>query len=432
MAAKRKLILFVLLIIVTSYNPIALETAVAPDYLLVPENIRLINSYSSSPDFASAEKNIFSLMRKWSMTGASVVIAKDGKIVYAKGFGVTDTATREEVQPYHRFRVASISKLVTATAIMKMVEEGKVSLDDKVFGPLAILNDPYFGQPKDKRVYEITVENLLTHEGGWSQRYGDQMFMPVTVAEKMGVRPPADTKTIVRFALDRNLHFTPGKGRSYSNLGYSILGLVIEKVSGMPYEKYCREEVLEPIGIFDMWLGHNLQTDKAPYEVSYFTPSDILLKPSIYGTGELLNPCDGGNDIEALGGAGAWIATASDLMRLLLSLDGFDSFPDILSSESLAFMTSQVNGEGPIGWKSTLNNGVWTRTGSFPGTSGMMRRMPDGTEWVILFNSSSWNGPQIQSYVSAAMSRFIRQVKEWPTTDLNDHYLPVPLMADFD
>ena len=72
------------------------------------------------------------------------------------------------------------------------------------------------------------------------QRYGDQMFMPIVVAEKMNVKPPVDTKTIVRFALDKRLQYTPGKGRAYSNLGYSVLGLVIEKVSGMSYEKYCK------------------------------------------------------------------------------------------------------------------------------------------------------------------------------------------------
>ncbi len=101
------------------------------------------------------------------------------------------------------------------------------------------------------------------------------MFMPVMIAENMGVKPPADTRTIVRFALDKRLHFKPGSGRAYSNLGYAILGLVIEKVSGMSYEEYCRKAVLEPIGIYDMTLAHNLKSGKAPFEVSYYTPSDV-------------------------------------------------------------------------------------------------------------------------------------------------------------
>ena len=95
---------------------------------------------------------------------------------------------------------------------MKLHEEGKLSLEDKVFGPDGILNDPFFTEPKDKRVYDITVEQLLSHEAGWTQRYGDQMFMPTIVAEKLNVKPPVDTKMIVRFALDKRLHYTPGNG----------------------------------------------------------------------------------------------------------------------------------------------------------------------------------------------------------------------------
>jgi CubicO group peptidase (beta-lactamase class C family) len=112
---------------------------------------------------------------------------------------------------------------------MKLKEEGKLRLSDKVFGPEGILNDPLFDNPKDKRVYGITVEHLLSHEGGWTQRYGDQMFMPTVIADKMGITGPVDTRTIVRWALDKNLQYTPGTGRAYSNLGYSILGLVVEK-----------------------------------------------------------------------------------------------------------------------------------------------------------------------------------------------------------
>ena len=183
---------------------------------------------------------------------------------------------------------------------------------------------------KIKEFIDITVAHLLSHEGGWTQRYGDQMFMPLLIAEKMGVKPPVDTKTIVRFALNKRLHYTPGTGKAYSNLGYSILGLVIEKVSGMSYEEYCRKAIFEPLGIYDMTIAGNLPSEKAPFEVTYYEPSDVVLKPSIYGTGEMVTPSYGGNDIRSLGGAGAWLATAPDLMRLLLAVDGFSTRPDIL------------------------------------------------------------------------------------------------------
>ena len=419
--------LVTLIVSLVSFNPGAKENSVVIVDKLVPRNVRLTNSSSSGKEFTGAEKTINSFLRKWSIAGASVAISKDGKLIFARGFGYSDTASMTETQPYSQFRIASISKLVTAVGIMKLYEEGKLSLNDRVFGPDGILNDPYFSEPKDKRVYGITVAHLLSHEAGWTQRYGDQMFMSILVAEKMGVKPPADTKTIVRFALDKRLHYTPGTGRSYSNLGYGILGLVIEKVSGMSYEGYCRQAILEPLDIYDMTIAGNLPSEKAPFEVTYYEPSDVVLKPSVYGTGEMVTPSYGGNDIKALGGAGAWLATAPDLMRLLLAVDGFKTRPDIISDQSIRFMTDNDNGFAPVGWKTTVYNGTWWRTGSFPGSAGMMKRQSDGISWVVLFNSSAWNGPEIYSYINNMMYRAISQIKPWPEHNLFNYSLPVPL-----
>jgi len=410
-----------------SYDPGARENGSVVVEKLVPHNVRLSNINSSGKEFEGVEKTINSFLRKWSIAGASVAIAKDGKLVFARGFGYSDTASSAEIQPYSQFRIASISKLITAVGIMKLCEEGKISLNDKVFGTDGILNDPYFSDPKDKRVLDITVAHLLSHEAGWTQRYGDQMFMPMLIAEKMGVHPPADIKTIVRFALNKRLHFTPGTGRSYSNLGYSILGLIIEKVSAMSYEDFCRRTILEPLGIYDMRIAGNLLSEKAPFEVTYYEPSDVALKPSIYGTGDMVSPSYGGNDIRALGGAGAWLATTPDLMRLLLAVDGFQSRPDILGNQSIRFMTDNDNGFAPVGWKATIDNGTWWRTGSFPGTAGMMKRQSDGISWVVLFNSSAWNGPEIYSYINNMMYRVLSQIKSWPEYDLFNYSLPVPL-----
>lgn len=419
--------LAIVLVSIVSFNPGADDKYNIAANKIVPENARITNNTLPDSDFTTAEKTISSFMRKWSITGASVAVSRQGKLVYARGFGYTDTISRDMVQPYHKFRIASISKLVTAVAIMKLHEDGKLELNDKVFGPEGILNDSCYCESRDKRVYNITVAHLLSHEGGWSQRYGDQMFMPLTVAEKMGVKPPVDTRTIVRFALDKRLHFTPGAGKAYSNLGYAILGLVIEKISGVSYGEYCKKSIMEPLGIFDMTLAQNLPSQKAPFEVSYYHPADVIPKPSIYGTGELVSPTYGGNDIEALGAAGAWLATAPDLMRLLLAVDGFPSVPDILSAESINFMTDNKNGFAPVGWKTTIYNGTWWRTGSFPGSAGMIKRETDGTAWVVLCNSSAWNGPEIHSYINAMMARVKYQVKTWPDEDLFSYDLPVPL-----
>ena len=430
MTRIRKIFFIILLISIIGLNPGAVERTRTVTDKLVPENIRLTNENIKGWEFKTAERTIAQFMHKWSIEGASVAISRDGRLIYAKGFGYADTSGHEQTEPYHKFRIASISKLVTAIAIMKLKEEGKLSLNDHIFGPGGLLDDPYFSNPKDKRVYTITVAHLLSHEGGWTQRWGDQMFMPITIAERMGVKPPADIRTIIRFVLDRRLHFTPGKGKAYSNLGYSILGLVIEKVSGMSYEDYCKKKIFEPIGIYDMELAHNLASERAPLEVTYYEPDDVPLKPSIYGTGELVSPIYGGNDIETLGAAGAWLATAPDLIRLMLAVDGFSIPGDILSAQSIKYMTDNANGFAPVGWKTTVYNGTWWRTGSFPGSAGMMKRQSNGFEWVVLLNSSAWNGPEIYSYINNMMYRVFAQVKQWPDSDLFNYSLPVPLKFD--
>lgn len=427
LSRRRKIIVAMALVLFASLHQGAVDTETQVTNDLSPAKTRLMNSDSGSEEFADAEKTIGSFLKYWSIAGASVAVAKDGKLVYARGFGFTDTVSRTAVQPYHLFRIASISKLVTAIAVMKLQEEGKLSLNDKVFGPVGILNDPFFNNPKDRRVFDITVAHLLGHEGGWTSRYGDQMFMPSVIADKMGTRMPVDLKTIVRFALDKRLHYTPGSGRAYSNLGYAVLGLVIEKTSGMSYEEYCRKKILEPLGIYDMRLAGNMPAERRENEVSYYENADRVLKPSIYGTGEMLTPSYGGNDIHTLGGAGGWIASAPDLMRLLLAVDGFASRPDFLNDQSIRFMTDNDNGYAPVGWKTTIYNGTWWRTGSFPGSAGVMKRQADGISWVILLNTSAWNGPEIYSYIDYMMTKAIRQINEWPETDLFSYSLPVPV-----
>ena len=92
----------------------------------------------------------------------------------------------------------------------------------------------------------------------------------------------------------------------------------------------CRKTIFEPLGIYDMMPARNLPDQKAPFEVTYYEPAGMPLRPSVYGTGEMVPVRYGGNDIETLGAAGSWLATAPDLMRLLLAVDGFSYNEDLL------------------------------------------------------------------------------------------------------
>ena len=427
-----KYILLVFIFAILDHNPDSIGGMNLPKPVFTPENARIRNDHTADMNYQYIDRSFRKFLRYWEIKGASVAVVRDGKLVFAKGYGLADSSRNIRVEPYHKFRIASISKLITATAIMKLQSENKISLRDKVFGPGAILDRDYFRNPKDERVYDITVAQLLSHQAGWSHRYGDHMFMPHVVADFLGKDLPVSTEDIVRFALDKRLHYTPGKGRSYSNLGYAILGLVIEEVSGLSYEDYCRKELFEPLGIYDFELAKNLYEERNPLEVRYYEPYDAVMKESIYGTGEIMPAPYGGNDIASLGGAGAWIATAPDLLKFVMSVDGLSINDDILPEPLIDFMTDRSNGFAPVGWKATTSNGFWWRTGSFAGTSAMIKRMPDGTLWAVLLNTSTWKGSMFTADINRLMTRIINNTSSWSDDDLFTYLLPVPVEAPSD
>ena len=392
-----------------------------PDELSTP----LTNKLSTFHSTLEADQEIEDLMSKWHIAGASVALAKDGKLLYAKGYGYADKEDSIRVQPYHKFRIASVSKLITAIAILKLQEDKKLDLEDKVFGQDGILNDSIYSYI-DPRVEQITVWHLLTHTAGWTHRWGDHMFMPLTIAEKMNTPAPADLSTIIQFALSKKLHFTPGAYSSYSNLGYAILGEVIEKIAGLTYESYVKEHVLYPIGIFDMQMGKNLQEQRAENEVIYYEGDQPEKVKSCYGTGEIVPRYYGGNDIETLGAAGGWIATSVDLMKLVMAIDGEDDIPDILSKESLELMTHPQKGSA-IGWTGTDWKTHWWRTGYFAGSNAAIV-YNDRFCWVVLMNSSTWKGPKFSKYINQTMKKAISHVEKWPDQDLFKYHYYKPIL----
>lgn len=244
------------------------------------------------------------------------------------------------------------------------------------------------------------------------------MFCPITVAKKMNVPPPADLNTMIRFVLSRRLSYTPGESTAYSNIGYGILSKVIEKASGEDYETYIRKHILLPAGCFDMHLGKNLYEDKFPNEVKYYEVSNADPIPACDGSGQLVPRSNGGNNIEELYGAGGWVASPSELLRFLATIDNNPTIPDILTPSSIEYMTQNVPNTLPIGWIETNNKGEWVRTGTLAGTSALMKRQSDGYSWVFLTNTSSWKGSHFHSYIDRAVDKAMATVSEWPKRDL--------------
>ena len=289
---------------------------------------------------------------------------------------------------------------------MHLVEEGKIEMDSRVFGPGAILNDSVYLTYKDDRVEDISIQHLLTHRAGWSRYYGDPMFMP----------------HVIGYALIRKLNYKPGTRYSYSNLGYAILGEVIERVTGMDYDDYIQFAILNPLAIHDMRIGKGYYKDRSENEVKYYEVSgsrDVLAfdshdtyVPRVYG----------GNDIELLGAAGGWLASPAEILKLVVAIDGFNTSPDLLMPETIQTMTKTKRSRyDMIGWKGTDGSGTWWRTGTLTGTSALLVRQNNGISWIIVTNTTTWKRSRIHSETSRTMFRAISSVKEWPEYDLFDY-----------
>jgi CubicO group peptidase (beta-lactamase class C family) len=379
----------------------------------------LASKSSADPEFKKMDEIISTFQKKWGIMGLSAAVTKDGRLVYAKGFGYADERNSELVDANNQFRLASVSKLVTAIAIMQLNENEKFGLDDPVFGHEGILNDSIFMNYSDPRIEKITVRHLLTHTAGWSKRSGDPMFQPHLVARKMKTSLPVTSETTIQYVLNKKLNYEPGSRYSYSNIGYVILGKVIEKVSKMDYEDYVKLNILYPLGIYDMQLGNSFYEEKADNEVTYYESRSYGKVLAYNSNRNYVSRIYGGSDIKSLGAAGGWISSPAGLLRLVTAIDGFNSKPDLLQPESIRIMTSKDESDGQvIGWKGSDSYGTWWRTGTLTGMSVLVVRQKNGINWIIAMNSTTVRKSHIHSETFRMMSGAISSVKSWPEYDL--------------
>jgi CubicO group peptidase (beta-lactamase class C family) len=431
----KKLLSFVVLIFLFFFGEIALTFSDKgyPSLLNdkeVPFSLMLDNQYSDFQETGIVDQKVDAFLKRWRIQGASLAITKDERLVYAKGFGVANKETGETVKPGHLFRIASVSKLITATAVMKLYEQGVLDLDEKVFGSDGILNDSIYLNFRDQRIENITIRQLLNHTAGWSKYSGDPMFSSLYIARKMDIPAPAGFREVLQFALSKRLNYKPGTKYSYSNMGYGILGEVVARKSGMAYQDYVVMYLLKPLGIHDMHIGKSYYQDKYPNEVRYHSSAGKMTSYSMDGSGEVVPIYYGGNNIELLGPAGGWVASAPELIKFLTAIDGFPEQPDILKKETVLQMSDpNFSGRGLFGWRGSDKYGTWWRTGYLTGSSALMVRQKDGLNWVVMMNTSTYKHSRIQRYISGMMFGAVNKVNDWPEIDLfsMDANLPNPI-----
>ena len=381
-------------------------------------NDSIRNAYCDFPETKSMERYIRNWMARYNIRGAQLAIMQHERLIYAKGFGWADQQDSVALEAGDILRIASASKLITAIGIMKLCEEGKITTQSPVFGPEGILNDSIFLGYKDKRVPKITVHHLLNHTSGFSRRMGDPMFRSADLIRWTGSNRKLTEDEVIAFQLGLRLRDNPGGSAQYSNVGYLVLSRVIEKASGMTYEDYIRKHVLEPAGCYDMQIARNFRHEKHRREVTYYghAPEDLI--ESYDGSGLMREREYGGHNIEGLQGAGAWVCSAAELLRLVAAIDGKPGGPDILSKESITKMTTTLRkGDFPYGWaRMQAKGGVLTRTGTMSGTSAYIKSHANGLSYVLITNTSSYRGASFTNRIGQTIDNALTRVKEWPTT----------------
>ena len=374
---------------VAAIDGVTLEKGMAVD-LLDAQNLVVTAEDGSTKTYAMLVKTgnpkmdalVYKFMNDYSIPAIALTICKDEEVVYSCGYGFGDGTARDRATDKHLFRLASLSKQFTSAAIMKLVEEGRLSLSSRVFGKGGVLEEE-FGADITGLPAAVTVQDLLQHASGWISDPEDPMFPGLSNSPYWGMT----TKERIDYVLHNVAQTsTPGQSYSYYNLGYGMLGMVIEKVSGMDYESYLKENIWGPAGISDMHVGGDL---------AHRRENEVIYTSQDGGDGYA-------NDMEMLKAAGGLIGSSSELARFLCSMDYGTKVPDILKPETLdlIYTPSRANNQYGLGWN--LNHTIFTdwrgyHSGALAGTATMWSVGNNGVNGVLLCNSRSFTKPNFDT-----------------------------------
>ena len=374
-------------------------------------------------------------MTRLDTPGGALAVVKDRRLVFARGYGWADGERRLPVEPDSLFRIASITKPITAVAVLRLIEQGKLAFDTRPFELLTLHRLVPSGKNLDERWKQITVRQLLQHTAGWDREKSfDPMFRSAQISQDLSTPAPASAHDVIRYMLGQPLDFEPGTRYAYSNFGYCVLGRVIEFASGQPYERYVAEQVLRPIGLTRPKIGESLDGKQADGEVRYYMPEASSAECVFPEIADKVPWPYGGFHLEAMDSHGGWIASVIDLARFVAALDDFKN-SSLLKEETLRLMISPP--EPPVSRKSdgslaetyygcgwmirpvgTIGEVNFWHTGSLPGTYSLLVRRHDGISFAALFNQRSKQGRKADMAIDRALNHAANSVTTWPARDL--------------
>lgn len=386
------LLCLITMVISSCSRPSKANEPLPGDFL--PENIK------------SVDNLVGAFMNRYNLPGLSFTIAQNDSIKIERCYGYADKDAKVLMSPENRFRIASISKTFTATAIMKLVEQGKLHLSDKVFGVDGILGTRYGTYPYKRWVDDVTVEILMEHlAGGWANVDYRNNKAPDSDRDPVFLHPELDLAALVSWTLDSvPLKYAPGTHFQYSNFGFDLLGLVIEKVTGIPYEDYIRSVILQPCGITDMQIGGNTLAERLPGEVHYYD-----------GQGDAYTKFDR----RRLFSNGGWIATPTDLVKFIVRVDKFPQKADLLQPATLDTMFSApaVSPDYARGWQVSRDDDYF-HDGGFFGLQSLLVRTHDGFCWAVIVNTQYRKGDHFGVDLDGLMRQIRQAITYWPNGEI--------------
>lgn len=354
---------------------------------------------------SQVEPAVTGLMKQYGIPGAGLAIAYQGRMVYQGGFGMSDVASNEKVTAQTRFRMASVSKAITAVTVLRLFEKSlPAALDDKVFGPKGLLPDaafPEYAKPRDPRVLDITLRDLLQHTSGWDVDGYDPQFDLVNVAREMGVPPPASPRTIIAYMLrHRELGAKPGSQVMYSNFGYNILGRIIEHKTGKPYAQAVKDTVLRRAGATSMFIPAASGAIRMPHETVYYDYPNAEPSTSVDGSGRKGPASYVSLNFNSMDAHGGWAGTTADLVRFALALQGTDGKPGLLSAQTMKLLARRdprfPESQYGLAFNVLTENGVHIleRPGALVGgTYAIVQMRDDGWTWALALNRMPISDP---------------------------------------
>lgn len=347
------------------------------------------------------------LMKKWDLPACQVAIGKNGKIIESRAWGFSDKERKTATTTTNVFRIASVSKVFTAVAVHKLIEEGKLKYDDKAWTFIGNLKPTHDEGKFDARWQQVTIEQLLTHSGGWTLENGEpQRIYARLAADAAGEPRPAGPTALVRYMMGKPLQYDPGTKSVYSNFGFNVLGRIIEQVSGKPYFEYVQETMLAPLKITDISLGRTARRHARPEEVYYYAGKD---SPEVWSLidadAEVADFAYGGDAaIESMDSHGGLVASAESLAKFGMAVNGYEredatgskSKVALLNPETLKTMLTPTSFkcEGKYTCRArgvTVNTAPkpafkWSHAGALSGTSSLLIALPDNT--VLAFTAN--------------------------------------------